>query len=126
MVLRGVMGVGAALVMPTTLSIITSSFPADLRGRAVGAWVGVAGAGAVFGLLVSGALLEVWDWPSVFLFNAVVAAVVAVGCDPEGAELTRVASAPGRLRRGGALGGHARRPSSSVPSRDPAAAGAIR
>ena len=43
MVLRGVMGVGAALVMPTTLSIITSSFPADMRGRAVGAWVGVAG-----------------------------------------------------------------------------------
>ncbi len=79
MVLRGVMGVGAALVMPTTLSIITSAFPADLRGRAVGAWVGVAGAGAVFGLLVSGALLEVWDWPSVFLFNAVVAAVAAVG-----------------------------------------------
>ena len=78
MVLRGVMGVGAALVMPTTLSIITSSFPAELRGRAVGAWVGVAGAGAVFGLLVSGALLEVWDWQSVFLFNAILAAVVAV------------------------------------------------
>ncbi len=78
MALRGVMGVGAALVMPTTLSIITSSFPAELRGRAVGAWVGVAGAGAVFGLLVSGALLEVWDWQSVFLFNAILAAVVAV------------------------------------------------
>lgn len=78
MVLRGVMGVGAALVMPTTLSIITSSFPAEQRGRAVGAWVGVAGAGAVFGLLVSGALLEVWDWQSVFLFNAILAAVVAV------------------------------------------------
>jgi EmrB/QacA subfamily drug resistance transporter len=78
MALRGVMGVGAALVMPTTLSIITSSFPAEMRGRAVGAWVGVAGAGAVFGLLVSGTLLELWDWQSVFLFNAAAATVVAV------------------------------------------------
>jgi EmrB/QacA subfamily drug resistance transporter len=78
MALRAVMGVGAAMVMPTTLSIITSSFPAEQRGRAVGAWVGVAGAGAVFGLLVSGALLEVWDWQSVFLFNAILAAIVAV------------------------------------------------
>src|SRR5690349_17012427 len=49
--LRGLMGVGAALVMPTTLSIITTSFPKEQRGRAVGAWIGVAGAGAVLGLL---------------------------------------------------------------------------
>ena len=74
MALRGVMGVGAALVMPTTLSIITTSFPAEQRGQAVGAWIGVAGAGAVFGLLISGALLEVWNWQSVFWFNAILAA----------------------------------------------------
>jgi EmrB/QacA subfamily drug resistance transporter len=77
-VLRGIMGVGAALVMPTTLSIITTSFPRELRGRAVGAWVGVAGAGAVFGLLASGMLLEVWEWPSVFGFNAIAAAVLTM------------------------------------------------
>ena len=44
--LRAVIGVGAALVMPTTLSIITNVFPEDERGRAVGIWAGVAGAGA--------------------------------------------------------------------------------
>jgi EmrB/QacA subfamily drug resistance transporter len=77
MAARGVMGVGAALVMPTTLSIITTSFPPEQRRRAVGAWVGVAGAGAVFGLLTSGSLLEFWDWQSVFLFNAILAAIVA-------------------------------------------------
>ena len=77
-VLRGIMGVGAAFVMPTTLSIITTSFPRELRGRAVGAWVGVAGAGAVFGLLASGLLLEVWEWQSVFGFNAIAAAVLAM------------------------------------------------
>ena len=75
--LRGLMGVGAALVMPTTLSIITSSFPKEQRGKAVGAWIGVAGAGAVFGLLSSGLLLEVWAWQSVFWFSAVLGLAVA-------------------------------------------------
>ena len=76
--LRGLMGVGAALVMPTTLSIITSSFPKEQRGKAVGAWIGVAGAGAVFGLLTSGLLLEVWAWQSVFWFSAALGLVVGV------------------------------------------------
>ena len=75
--LRGLMGVGAALVMPTTLSIITTSFPQEQRGKAVGAWIGVAGAGAVLGLLTSGLLLEAWGWQSVFWFSAGAGLVVA-------------------------------------------------
>ena len=54
-VMRGLLGVGAALVMPATLSTITSTFPAEQRTRAVGAWAGVAGASAILGLLMSGA-----------------------------------------------------------------------
>src|SRR5215207_8577376 len=46
-VLRGLMGIGAAAIMPTTLSVITTSFPPEDRPRAVGVWVGVAGGGAV-------------------------------------------------------------------------------
>ncbi|NDU71219.1 MFS transporter [Actinomadura sp. DSM 109109] len=76
--MRGVLGVGAALVMPATLSTITSTFPAAQRTRAVGAWAGVAGASAVFGLLVSGTLLEFWSWRSVFWMNVVLAAVALV------------------------------------------------
>lgn len=76
--MRGVMGVGAAFVMPTTLSIITTSFPEEQRGRAVGAWIGVAGAGAVLGLLTSGILLEFWDWQSVFWFSSLLGLVVAM------------------------------------------------
>lgn len=76
--LRGVMGVGAAFVMPTTLSTITTSIPNEMRGKAVAAWVGVAGAGAVLGLLASGLLLEVWEWQSVFAFNAVVGGLAAL------------------------------------------------
>src|SRR3954447_5711578 len=49
--LRALMGVGAAMVMPVTLSIITTSFPPEERGTAVGTWAGVAAGGAVVGLL---------------------------------------------------------------------------
>ena len=53
--LRGLTGAGAALVMPATLSTITSTFPAAERTRAVGVWAAVAGGSAVLGLLCSGA-----------------------------------------------------------------------
>ncbi|MFB4297239.1 MFS transporter [Actinomadura sp. NTSP31] len=87
--MRGVLGVGAALVMPATLSTITSTFPPQQRTRAVGAWAGVAGASAIFGLLVSGSLLEQWSWRSVFLLNivlAVIALVATLAVVPESAE----------------------------------------
>ncbi|MEU8802814.1 MFS transporter [Spirillospora sp. NPDC048819] len=87
--MRGVLGVGAALVMPATLSTITSTFPAEQRTRAVGAWAGVAGASAIFGLLASGALLEAWSWRSVFVLNvvlAVIALVATLAVVPESAD----------------------------------------
>lgn len=59
-------GAGAALVMPSTLSIMTTGLPEHQRGRAVGIWAGVAGSGAVLGILGSGVLLEVWSWQSIF------------------------------------------------------------
>src|SRR3954447_23264117 len=77
--LRGVLGIGAALVMPATLSTITSTFPAQQRAKAVGAWAGVAGASAILGLLASGTLLEMWSWRAVFGLNVVLAAVAIVG-----------------------------------------------
>ncbi|NUR29259.1 MAG: MFS transporter [Catenulispora sp.] len=77
--LRAVMGLGAAAVMPSTLSIITTSFPEEERGRAVGVWVGVAGGGAVLGLLASGALLEFFAWSSFFGLNVTLAVVALIG-----------------------------------------------
>jgi len=77
--LRAVMGVGAALVMPTTLSVITTSFPEEERGRAVGVWVGVAGGGAVIGLFGSALLLEFFSWNSFFALNVVLAVLALVG-----------------------------------------------
>jgi EmrB/QacA subfamily drug resistance transporter len=80
--LRAVIGVGAALVMPTTLSIITNTFPPEERGRAVGIWAGIAGAGAIIGLLLSGTILEWFSWPGVFAVNVVLAALAAAATIP--------------------------------------------
>lgn len=77
--IRGFMGLGAALIMPTTLSIITATFPPEHRDRAVGAWAGVAGGSALLGLLVSGGLLEVFSWSSVFGLNVVLAVLALAG-----------------------------------------------
>jgi EmrB/QacA subfamily drug resistance transporter len=96
--MRAVLGIGAALVMPATLSTITSTFPAAERAKAVGTWAGVAGASAILGLLTSGLLLEVWSWRSVFGLNVVLAVVAIVGtlrvvpesADPDAAHLDGV------------------------------------
>jgi len=77
--LRGVLGLGAALVMPATLSTITSTFPDEQRARAVGAWAGVAGASAILGLLASGLLLQAWSWRAVFGLNVVLAVLAILG-----------------------------------------------
>lgn len=77
--LRAGMGLGAAAVMPVTLSIITTSFPPEERSRAVGLWVGVAGGGAVLGLFASGLLLEFFPWNSFFALNVVLALLAIVG-----------------------------------------------
>ena len=64
-------GVGAALIMPGTLSTITSVFPAEEKARAVAVWSGFAGAGAVLGLVGSGAMLEQFWWGSwIFVVTA--------------------------------------------------------
>jgi EmrB/QacA subfamily drug resistance transporter len=76
---RAGLGVAAALIMPVTLSVITTVFPPKERGKAVGTWVGVAAAGGVIGLLTSGVLLRFFSWPSIFALNVVLAALALAG-----------------------------------------------
>jgi EmrB/QacA subfamily drug resistance transporter len=93
--LRGLLGLGAALVMPATLSTITTTFPAERRAQAVSVWAGVAGGSALLGLIASGAVLEHWTWKAVFAINVVLAAVALAGtlrvvpesADPDAAKL---------------------------------------
>jgi len=63
---RGVAGAGAALIMPATLSLITAAYSKEERNKAVGIWAGVAGSGAVIGMLGSGGLLNFWSWHAIF------------------------------------------------------------
>ncbi len=77
--LRAVIGLGAALVMPATLSTITGTFPPAQRVKAVSIWAGVAGGAAVLGVVVSGALLEAFSWRSVFAVNVVLGVIALIG-----------------------------------------------
>jgi EmrB/QacA subfamily drug resistance transporter len=66
---RALMGIGAAAIFPTTLSIITNMFTGAERGRAIGIWAALAGVGVALGPILGGALLDRWWWGSVLLVN---------------------------------------------------------
>ncbi|MDG4663934.1 MFS transporter [Mycobacterium sp. 236(2023)] len=63
---RVVAGVGAALIMPATLSLLTAAFPKSERNKAVGIWAGAAGCAAIVGFLGTGVLLHFFAWQSIF------------------------------------------------------------
>ncbi|WP_286135200.1 MFS transporter [Mycobacterium sp. UM_Kg1] len=75
---RAATGVGAALVMPATLSLLTGAYPRSERNRAVGVWAGVAGVGAMVGFLGAGLLLEVATWRAVFWAFVIAALALAL------------------------------------------------
>jgi EmrB/QacA subfamily drug resistance transporter len=78
---RALMGVGSALIMPATLSILTNVFrdPKE-RAKAIAIWAGCSGLGVALGPVTGGWLLEHFDWGSVFLVNVPVLTLAIVGC----------------------------------------------
>lgn len=81
---RAISGIGAAFVMPATLSMISAIFPPAERGKAIAIWAGLAGAGGALGPLVVGFLLTGWWifpsfwWGSAFVVNVVASLVVLI------------------------------------------------
>jgi EmrB/QacA subfamily drug resistance transporter len=75
---RAVQGIGAAFMMPATLSIISNAFPPQERGKAIGTWAGVSAMALAIGPVVGGFLVENVSWQSIFFLNLPVAAAAIV------------------------------------------------
>ncbi|MEV0126747.1 MFS transporter [Streptomyces sp. NPDC050703] len=76
---RAVMGFGAAMIMPATLSLLAATFPRAERAKAIVLWTATAGLAIAAGPLVAGALLEDHGWASTFLINVPVAVLAVLG-----------------------------------------------
>jgi EmrB/QacA subfamily drug resistance transporter len=76
---RAIQGIGAALLVPGSLSLITANFPAGRRGSAIGTWSGATALAGALGPLAGGFLVDRLSWRSVFYLNVpIAAAVVAI------------------------------------------------
>jgi EmrB/QacA subfamily drug resistance transporter len=75
---RAVQGLGAAMLMPQTLTIITNTFPPERRGAAFGVWGAVAGVATIAGPTLGGLLVTAFDWRYIFFVNVPIGAAVLV------------------------------------------------
>jgi EmrB/QacA subfamily drug resistance transporter len=71
-------GVGAAMIMPVTLAVITSTFPDQERSKAIGVWSGVAGGGGILGMFLSAILVDLATWRWLFVLPVVLVLAAAL------------------------------------------------
>ena len=113
---RAIQGLGAAIVMPLGLTLLTSAFPPEKRGVVVGIWGGIAGLAVASGPLIGGALTQGLSWHWIFWVNVPIGALAFVGAGASAGELGAEESVrhprPRSGHRGGRphLGTGARRP----------------
>ncbi|RJO80350.1 DHA2 family efflux MFS transporter permease subunit [Nocardia panacis] len=75
---RAVQGLGAALMTPQTMAVITRTFPPDRRGAAMGLWGGVAGLASLVGPIVGGVLVDGFSWKWIFYINVPIGVIAFV------------------------------------------------
>lgn len=105
---RAVQGIGAAVIMPLSLTILTTAFPAERRGAVLGVWGGIAGLAVASGPVIGGAMTQGLNWHWIFWVNVpvgLIAAALAVArlCESHG-RATRLDLPAVALVSGGALG----------------------
>ncbi len=76
---RAIQGIGAAIVMPLSLTILTSAFPAEKRGAVVGIWGGIAGLAVAAGPLIGGGITQGLNWHWIFWVNVPIGVAATVG-----------------------------------------------
>ncbi len=76
---RGIQGLGAALVLPATLSIVTNVFERDERSKAIAIWTAVGGLGIGLGPAIGGYLVDRWDWSAAFWIHVPVIGLALLG-----------------------------------------------
>src|SRR5690348_4561467 len=76
---RGLMGLGGAMMMPTSMAIIGATFPPERRAGAIAVWSASSGVGVALGPLLGGVLVDHFWWGSVFLVNLPVVAAALIG-----------------------------------------------
>jgi EmrB/QacA subfamily drug resistance transporter len=106
---RAIQGIGAAFMMPATLSIISNAFPPHERGKAIGTWAGVSAIALAIGPLVGGWMVEHLSWQAIFFINVPVAAIavaVTLWAAHESRDETaaRTIDIPGVLTLGAGIG----------------------
>jgi len=89
---RAVQGLGAAMVTPLTLTLLSEAFPSERRGLALGIWAGVSGLGVALGPFVGGAVVEGISWQWIFWLNVPIGLVLV----PLGARLLTESFGPGK------------------------------
>jgi EmrB/QacA subfamily drug resistance transporter len=76
---RAIQGLGAAFVLPATLSIVTNTFQRDERGKAIAIWTAVGGMGIGLGPAIGGYLVDRWDWNAAFWIHIPIIALALLG-----------------------------------------------
>ena len=76
---RAFLGVSAAIILPSTLSLVVATFPRSERATAIGIWTATFGVGFALGPVIGGFLVETFDWTAVFLLNIPVTITALIG-----------------------------------------------